>query len=103
MKWVILVYFAMFAGTSADDLRYKRLEFPAKDYWECVKIATEINDIKNAYKSSTPYVRSFYWVYNNMLHKIRAECVYADPKAPLPKWADKFVGPAWYKKQLNDK
>ena len=34
----------------------------------------------------TIYVRSFYWIYNNMLDEIKAECVYADPTAPYPKW-----------------
>ena len=98
MKWVVLVYLAMFAGTSADDMRYTRLEFPANDYWECTKVANELNDIETAYRSKTSYVRSFYWVYINLAHKIKAECVYADPEAPLPRWADDFVGTTWYNK-----
>ena len=58
----------------------------------------ELNDIETAYRSKTSYVRSFYWVYINLAHKIKAECVYADPEAPLPRWADDFVGPTWYNK-----
>ena len=85
MKWVVLVYIAMFASAS-DDLRYTRLEFPAKDPWFCMQMARELNDIENAYQSDIPYVRSFYWVYNNLAHKIQAECVHADPPAPAPKW-----------------
>ena len=88
MKWVVLVYIAMFASAS-DDIRYTRLEFPAKDAWFCMQMARELNDIENAYKSNIPYVRSFYWVFNNLAHKIKAECVYADPPAPAPEWFNK--------------
>ena len=69
-------------------IKYTRLEFPASDFQECIDIAQQINDITNAYKSNVPYVRSFYWVYNNMLDEIKAECVYADPAAPVPKWLE---------------
>jgi hypothetical protein len=87
MNWVILVYLAMWT-TGPQVMKSTMLEFPAEDYYECREIANEINDIENAYKSKTSYVRSFYWVYNNMLDDIKAECVYADPKAPMPKWAE---------------
>jgi len=76
MNWVILVYLAIWT-TGPQVMKYTMLEFSA-----------EINDIKNAYKSKTSYVRSFYWVYNNMLDDIKAKCVYADPKAPMLKWAE---------------
>ena len=87
MNWVILGYLAIWT-TGPQVMKYTMLEFSAKDYYECREIANEINDIKNAYKSKTSYVRSFYWVYNNMLDDIKAKCVYADPKAPMPKWAE---------------
>ena len=69
-------------------MKYTVLEFPAIDWVECRSIAAEINQIETAYKSKTPYVRSFYWVYNNMLDDIKAECVYANPPVPKPKCAD---------------
>lgn len=69
-------------------MKYTVLEFPAIDWVECKSIAAEINQIETAHKSKTPYVRSFYWVYNNMLDDIKAECVFANPPAPKPKWAD---------------
>ena len=87
MNWVILVYLAIWT-TGPQVMKYTMLEFSAKDYYECREIANEINDIENAYKSKTSYVRSFYWVYNNMLDDIKAECVFANPPAPKPKWAD---------------
>ena len=87
MKWVILVYMAMFVQ-GPEVMKYTVLEFPATDWVECKRIATEINHIETAYKSKTPYVRSFHWVYNNMLDDIKAECVYANPPVLKPKWAD---------------
>ena len=86
MKWIILVYLAIYVGGADGDLRYKRLEYPAENFSECIDIASQLNDIVNAHKSDVAYVRSFYWVYNNMLHEIKAECVFADPAAPYPKW-----------------
>jgi hypothetical protein len=71
-------------------MKYTVLEFPASDFQECQSIARQINDIKTAYNSKTAYVRSFYWVYNNMLDEIKAECVFADPPAPVPKWLEKI-------------
>ena len=97
MKWVVLIYLAIFVN-STDELRYSRLEFPAHDYFDCVDITEEINEIGTAYNSDIPYVRNFFLVYSNLVHKIKAECVYANPEAPLPKWADDFVGPKWYMK-----
>ena len=85
MKWVILIYLAMWTNTP-EVMKYTRLEFPASDFQECQSIARQINDIETAYNSKTAYVRSFYWVYNNMLDEIKAECVYANPIAPPPKW-----------------
>ena len=64
-------------------MKYTVLEFPATDWVECRSIAAEINHIETAHKSKTPYVRSFYWVYNNMLDDIKAECVYANPPVPI--------------------
>ena len=87
MKWVILIYLAMWTNTP-EVMKYTVLEFPAHDYYDCIDIAEEINDIETAYKSKTAYVRSFYWVYNNMLDEIKAECVYANPVAPVPKWLE---------------
>ena len=92
MKWIILVYLAIYVGGADEDLRYKRLEFPAKDFQECIDITSQLNDITNAYKSNEAYVRSFYWVYNNMLHEIRAKCVFVDPTDPLPEWHTGFPG-----------
>ena len=71
-------------------MKYTVLEFPASDFQECQSIARQINDIKTAYNSKTAYVRSFYWVYNNMLDEIKAECVFADPPAPVPKWLEEI-------------
>ena len=89
MKWVILIYFAMWTSTT-DELKYTRLEFPASDFNECIDIAEQINDITNrGHDSDVPYVRSFYCVYNNMLDEIKAECVFADPPAPAPRWLNK--------------
>mgnify|MGYP003313786128 CR=1 FL=1 len=49
-----------------------------------------LNDIVNkGHDSEIPYVRSMYWVYNNMLKEIRAECVHADPPVTVPKWMKK--------------
>ena len=89
MKWVILIYLAMWTNTP-EVMKYTVLEFPASDFQECQSIARQINDIKTAYNSKTAYVRSFYWVYNNMLDEIKAECVFADPPAPVPKWLEKI-------------
>ena len=53
-------------------------------------ITQQLNDIINrGHDSEVPYVRSLYCVYNNMLKDIKAECVYADPPAPVPKWFKK--------------
>jgi hypothetical protein len=87
VKWVIIVYMAMFTQ-GPEVMKYTVLEFPAPYFAECQRIAAEINQIETAHKSKTPYVRSFYWVYNNMLDDIKAECVFANPPAPKPKWAD---------------
>ena len=87
MKWVILIYLAMWTNTP-EVMKYTRLEFPASDFQECQSIARQINDIETAYNSETAYVRSFYWVYNNMLDDIKAECVFANPPAPVPKWLE---------------
>jgi len=89
VKWVILIYLAMWTNTP-EVMKYTVLEFPASDFQECQSIARQINDIKTAYNSKTAYVRSFYWVYNNMLDEIKAECVFADPPAPVPKWLEKI-------------
>ena len=89
MKWVILIYLAMWTNTP-EVMKYTVLEFPASDFQECQSIARQINDIKTAYNSKTAYVRSFYWVYNNMLDEIKAECVFADPPAPVPKWLEEI-------------
>ena len=80
-------------------MKYTVLEFPASDFQECQSIARQINDIKTAYNSKTAYVRSFYWVYNNMLDEIKAECVYANPTAPPPKWFKEYTRKQW----LEDK
>lgn len=71
-------------------MKYTRLEFPATDFQECIDIADQINDIANrGHNSDVPYVRSFYWVYNNMLDEIKAECVFAEPTASAPRWLNK--------------
>ena len=35
MKWIILVYLTVAAGTTEGDISYTRLEHPAKDFQEC--------------------------------------------------------------------
>jgi len=45
MKWIILVYLTIAAGTTEGDISYTRLEHPAKDFQECVDIEQQINDI----------------------------------------------------------
>ena len=75
MKWVILVYLSINIniGLPVDDVRHRRFDFPATDFSECIDITEHINDIVNrGRESKVPYVRSFYWVYNNMLEDIRA-------------------------------
>ena len=52
MKWVILIYLAMWTNTP-EVMKYTVLEFPAYDYYDCIDIAEEINDIETAYKSKT--------------------------------------------------
>ena len=97
MKWVILIYLAMWTNTP-EVIKYTRLEFPASNFQECIDIAQQINDITNAHKSDVPYVRSFYWVYNNMLDEIKAECAYTDPAAPVPEWYKYYWShPEWFK------
>jgi len=91
MKWIILVYLSIHTsiGLPPDDMRYKRIDIPAKDFSECIDITEQINDIVNRGQHSTaPYVRSFYWVHHNMLEDIKAECVYGEPLAPSAKWTD---------------
>ena len=89
MKWVILIYLAMWTNTP-EVMKYTRLEFPATDFQECIDIADQINDRANrGHNSDVSYVRSFYWVYNNMLDEIKAECVFAEPPAPAPRWLNK--------------
>ena len=89
MKWVILIYLTMWTSTP-DVKKYTRLEFPANDFHECIDIASQINDITNkGHNSDVPYVRSFYWVYINMLDEIKAECVFAKPSAAAPRWLNK--------------
>jgi hypothetical protein len=89
VKWVILIYLAMWTNTP-EVMKYTRLEFPATDFQECIDIADQINDIANrGHNSDVPYVRSFYWVYNNMLDEIKAECVFAEPPASAPRWLNK--------------
>ena len=89
MKWVILVYLSIHAniGLPPDDMRYKRIELPARNFEECIDISQQINDIVKGHRSNVGVVRSLYWVYNNMLEDIKAECVFAKPMAPLPKWS----------------
>ena len=94
MKWVILIYLAMWTNTP-EVMKYTVLEFPAHDYYDCIDIAEEINDIETAYNSKTAYVRSFYWVYNNMLDEIKAECVYANPIVTEPKWFEEYTRKQW--------
>ena len=77
MKWIILVYISIHSniGLPPDDMRYKRIELPMSDFEECIDISQQINDITQGHRSDAPIVRSFYWVYNNMLEDIKAECV----------------------------
>ena len=88
MKWVILIYLAIWTNTP-EVIKYTRLEFPANNFQECIDISQQINDITNAHKSDVPYVRSFYWVYNNILDEIKAECIFVDPSTSYPKWFNK--------------
>ena len=88
MKWVVLIYL-MIIGVNGEP-KYTRLEYPVIDWQECLEIEQQLNDIVNkGHSSEIPYVRSMYWVYNNMLKDIKAECVYAEPPAPVPKWFKK--------------
>ena len=50
MKWVILIYLAMWTNTP-EVMKYTVLEFPAYDYYDCIDIAEEINNIETAYNS----------------------------------------------------
>ena len=87
MKWIILVYLTIAAGTTEGDIRFTRLEHPTKDFQECIDIEQQINDIVHrGRESETKYVRFLYWEYKNMLHEIKAECIYADSPIPNPKW-----------------
>ena len=88
MEWVILVYLTIHTNLiPPNEMRYRRLDFPAIDFSECIDITDQINDIVNRGRESTvPYVRSFYWVHNNMLEDIKAECIYGEPMAPSVKW-----------------
>ncbi len=45
MKWIILVYLTVAAGTTEGDISYTRLEHPAKDFQECIDIEQQINDL----------------------------------------------------------
>ena len=90
MKWIILVYLTVAAGTTEGDISYTRLEHPAKDFQECIDIEQQINDIVHrGRESETKYVRFLYWEYKNILHEIKAECIYADSPAPFLKWFNK--------------
>ena len=89
MKWVILVYLSINTniGLPVDDVRHRRFEFPAKDFSECIDISEQINDlVHRGRESEVPSVRSFYWVYKNVLENIEASCVYGEPMAPSVKW-----------------
>jgi len=91
MKWIILVYIAMYTPAQ-EELRYNRLEFPLPTYHHCLQMAREINSIDHVgYRSRIPFVRSLYWVRINLANKMRADCVYADPDQPLPDWTDDFL------------
>ena len=91
MKWIILVYLSIHTnvGLPPDDMKYRRIEFPATDFSECIDITEQINDIVNRGQTSpVPYVRSFYWVHKNMLEDIKAECIYGKPLSASDKWED---------------
>ena len=85
MKWIVLVYLVIIGNTG--EPKYTRLEYPVMDWQECIEVEQQLNDIINeGHNSRIPYVRSMYWVYNNMLKEIQAECVHADPPITVPKW-----------------
>ena len=90
MKWIILVYLSVYTniGLPPNDMKHRRIEIPAADFNECMDISQQINDITEGHRGNAAITRSFYWVYNNMLEDIKAECVFANPLAPLPKWAE---------------
>ena len=89
MKWIVLVYLTVVAGTTEGDISYTRLEHPAKDFQECIDIEQQINNLLyRGRESETKYVRFLYWEYKNMLHEIKAECVFAN--FPLP-YSKKFT------------
>ena len=91
MKWVVLIYL-MIIGVNGEP-KYTRLEYPVIDWQECLEIEQQLNDIINrGHDSEIPFERSMYWVYNNMLHEIRAKCVFVDPTDPLPEWHTGFPG-----------
>jgi hypothetical protein len=56
MKWIILVYLTIAAGTT-----------------------------DRGRESKTKYVRSLYWEYKNTLGDIKAECVFANSPLPYSK------------------
>ena len=89
MEWVILVYLTINTniGLPIDDVRHRRFDFPATDFSECRDITEQINDLVNkGRESEDQVVRSFYWVYHNMLEDIQATCVYGEPLSPSTKW-----------------
>ena len=104
MKWVILVYLSINTnmGLPVDDVIHRRFEVPAKDFSECIDISEQINDLVNRGRTSEDQVvRSFYWVYHNMLEDIKAECVYGEPMAPSTKWENNY--PWLWRNLVEDK
>ena len=86
MKWIILVYLTIAAGTTEGDISYTRLEHPVEDFQECIDIEQQINDLLHkGRESKTKYVRSLYWEYKNILGDIKAECIFATPPILLSK------------------
>jgi hypothetical protein len=88
MKWVIIIYLAIWTNTP-DAVKHTRLEFPATDFQECIDIAEQINDIANRGHNSDVSLPRVSWVYNNMLDEIKAECVFEEPPPPASKWLEK--------------
>ena len=70
MKWIILVYLTVAAGTTEGDISYTRLEHPVEDFQECIDIEQQINNLLHrGRESETKYVRSLYWEYKKYIRR----------------------------------
>ena len=62
MKWIIIVYIAMFTPHQ-EELKINKLVFPLEAYHDCIFMARHINSIEQVgYRSKYPFVRSLFWL-----------------------------------------